>query len=514
MIKAGEDEFAAELPIYLFTGTKCKLVLNNDTSDYYYDLISKGYTNINSNSIHQSRLIDAYKFLKKHIENQISIRDKTEYLRDLFDAIIRKLCFSYYPIEVESEIGMTFELMNSRGKELSSLELLKNYLMYWVYRNIQIANEKEDLTNQINKAWKEVFINLSNSNGNENQCLRIAWTIFYTHIPKNWKGYEGFKSDHVVPLRIFSHRSKIETRNFISSFVNELAVVSIHYSAIIFPLENSLIKEEYTLLTKINNIGNISSFLPLLVVARRKVINDKISKDSYIRLLKTLELFSYRVFLWAEKRSNTGLSKFYRWSNELYNDIHTIDDIIGWILGSIEWYSNENEFRNELCNEFHEWYYHHRLIKYTLFEYELFLLKVEGKGLKPKLLWNELSESTLEHILPQNPDRKSDWSNKWSKGDIKKYLHDISNIVLTLNNSHYSNFDYQRKKGSVGVGFCYANSDIRQERQIASYDEWTVKECKNRRQKLIDWIIARWGINEHYEINEEILKDEDDDFEE
>ena len=55
---------------------------------------------------------------------------------NLFDAIIRKLNFSFYSIEVESEIGMTFELMNSRGKDLSALELLKNYLMHWIYRNV------------------------------------------------------------------------------------------------------------------------------------------------------------------------------------------------------------------------------------------------------------------------------------------------------------------------------------------------------------------------------------------
>jgi len=50
---------------------------------------------------------------------------------------------------------MTFELMNSRGKDLSSMELLKNYLMYWVYRNIPDISEKKILQPQLIKLGKK-----------------------------------------------------------------------------------------------------------------------------------------------------------------------------------------------------------------------------------------------------------------------------------------------------------------------------------------------------------------------
>ncbi len=138
LIELGSEEFKGELPIYLFNGSKSKLVLNNDTADFYFDLITKGIANVETNTIHQKKLLEGYDYLKKHIDTQLGKRQENseDYLRSLFDALIRKLNFSFYPIEVESEIGMTFELMNSRGKELSSMELLKNYLMYWVYRNI------------------------------------------------------------------------------------------------------------------------------------------------------------------------------------------------------------------------------------------------------------------------------------------------------------------------------------------------------------------------------------------
>lgn len=498
LIKISQEDFNAEIPIYLYSGSKSKLRLNNDTVDFYLDLISKGVSNIEANSVHQKRIYDAYCFLKKHIEEQLTKRvDKGEdYLRDLFDAIIRKLNFSFYPIEVESEIGMTFELMNSRGKNLSSMELLKNYLMYWVYRNILDNSEKEDFTSKINKTWKEVYVNIAKCNGSESQCLRIAWTLFVNYTPKNWNGYSGFKSDEVIPLRNFNSKSKEDVKEFLLKFVDGLALISKHYSAIIKPNNNSFDENELNLLTKIRNAGNIANYLPLMVASRIKKETNEVTKDDYFDLLKSLEIFSYRVFLWEGKRSNAGLSKFYRWADDVFSSKHSLKSVTDWIYGTINWYSPENGFRKSLTEDFFGWYHYRRLLKYTLFEYELFLLK--GKN-KPKLNWEDLTDSTIEHILPQNPDSNSNWLIKWTDEERKKYLHDISNLVLTKDNSRYSNFEFDRKKGIAGSGFSYSNSDIRQERKIAEYDDWTPDTCKKRREELTNWVIKNWGIDKHYQ---------------
>lgn len=510
LIKLRQDDFNAEIPIYLYSGSKSKLRLNNDTADFFLDLISKGVSNIEANSVHQKRIYEAYCFLKDHIEEQLKIRaDKGEdYLRDLFDAIIRKLNFSFYPIEVESEIGMTFELMNSRGKDLSSMELLKNYLMYWVYRNIPEISEKEDFTKTINKTWKEVYVNIAKCNGSEGQCLRIAWTLFVSYTPKNWDGYSGFKSDDVMPLRNFSKKTKEEVKSFLLKFVDGLALISKHYSAIVKPNNAPFDENELTLLTKIRNAGNIANYLPLMVASRIKRENNQVENSEYSDFLKSIEVFSYRIFLWEGKRSNTGMSQLYRWADDVFTSKHTLKSVTEWIYGTINWYSHENNFRKSLTEDIFEWYHHRRLLKYTLFEYELHLL--QGKN-KPKLNWEDLTDSTIEHILPQNPNENSSWLSKWTDEERKIYLHDISNLVLTKDNSRYSNFEFERKKGVAGSGYSYSNSDIRQERKIAEYNDWTPANCKKRREELVIWIIKNWGIDKHYQQpTEEIIEDEED----
>lgn len=511
LIDLGMEEYKDELAIFLYKGAKTKLILNNDTSDFFADLISKGCSNMEANSVHQKRLADAYVFLQTHIEKELGKRGEqgNSYLINLFDAIIRKLNFSFYTIELESEIGMTFELMNSRGKDLSSLELLKNYLMHWVYRNIKEPTEKVDTTNVINKNWKEVYVNIAKCNGSESQCLRIAWTLLIDYTPKNWSGYSGFKSDHVLPLRNFSIKSKIEVKNLLINLVNELSLISKHYAAIINPNNTNCESEELNLLKKIRNAGNIATFLPLMVAAKIKHESKEVSTVDYVHFLKAIEKFSYRVFLWEGKRSNSGLSKFYRWAEEIYTSRYPLPTITNAIYETINWYSPEESFRKELIEDFYTWYHHPRLLKYTLFEYELSLL---GDRNKPKLNWEDLSEATIEHILPQNPQSGSNWNVSWTKDQQKKHIHDIGNLVLTIDNSRYSNFDFDRKKGVPGIGYSYSNSDIKQERVVAKYEEWNVENCTNRRNELTNWILANWGIESLLQTVIDVFIDEEEDF--
>lgn len=510
LIKIGQSDFSAEIPIYLYSGSKGKLSLNNNTADFYLDLITKGVSNIEASGVHQRRLLDAYVYLKNHIDEQLKLRENNgvEYLKYLFDALIKKLNFSFYSIKFESEIGMTFELMNSRGKDLSSMELLKNYLMYWVYRNILDESEKENFTKIINKTWKEVYVNIAKCNGSESQCLRIAWTIYVDYTPKNWEGYSGFKSDEVIPLRDFTKKTKEQVKDFLLTFVDGLALISKHYSAIIKPSEELSDLKEFDLFSKIKNAGNIANYLPLMVAVRIQKEKSIISDNDYLDFLKSLETFSYRVFLWEGKRSNAGLSKFYRWADDIFTLKYSLKTVTEWIYGTINWYSNENSFRKSLQDNFFDWYQWRRLLKYTLFEYELWLLK--GKN-KPKLEWEDLSDSTIEHILPQTPEKDSEWLEKWNQEEIKIYLHDISNLVLTKDNSRYRNFEFVRKRGKVGSVYCYSDSDIRQERKVAEFDDWTPSNCKKRRKELLDWIVQTWGIDKHFEVRVEETNEEDDD---
>jgi len=489
----GEAAYERDISDYLYSGATCKLALNNDTGNVFYDLLKNGRANTAARSPHEKRLIAAYTRFQKHIDEQLINRDAESvvYLKELYHAVTQKLHFTFYTIEEECEIGMTFELMNSRGKDLSVLELLKNYLMHWVFRN-DIDDERSTATTLINKNWKDTYTNLGSCAGDEDQCLRIAWTLYCSHVPANWIGYDGFKGDDYIPLRTFTKRSKADTKAFIARFADGLADISRHYASIKSPtVSNTFSRDELLWLTKIHHTGNIANFLPLMVAARKHHEGRRISEADYIAHLKALECFAYRVFLCNGRRSNAGKSSFYRWGHEIFIQTQTLRDVTAKVHDLTRYYATEESFVEENAKP-GDWYGTRSRLKYTLFEYELHLLATEGQGKQPYLTWEQLNDSTIEHILPQTPEEKSHWNAMWSPDDFKTCVHDIANLVLTQNNSSYKNFEFSRKKGTPGQSPSYSNSDIRQERKISSFPDWTRKEFMERRSELVTWINDRW----------------------
>lgn len=512
LIQCGEIDYERDVVDFLYSGATCKLTLSNDTDGLFYDLLKTGQAHTPAQSPHQKRLVAAHGRFKDHIKEQLEIRGENgvAYLKELHAAITSKLGFTYYEIEEEHEIGMTFELMNSRGKDLSVLELLKNYLMHWISRNGATAEERSDMTTLVNKNWKDTYTNIGLSSGNEDQCLRIAWTLYCSYPPANWAGYAGFKGDEYIPLRNFSRRSKEDTKAFILKFVDGLAEISRHYATIVSPnQQNTLSKDELTWLEKIHNTENLANFLPLMVAARIHRQAGNLAEVDYIDLLKSIECYAYRVFLFGRKRSNAGKSSFYMWGYQVFRNQTPIQEIIAGVYALIRYYASEQSFINELAMP-GDWYATRRRLRYTLFEYEIHLLATEGKDKEPALKWHDLNDSTIEHILPQTPKSDSRWKKVWSKQDFNTCLNDIANLVLTQNNSNYLNFEFERKKGQPGQSPSYANSDIRQERRVAIYPNWTREEFDQRRDELIAWISRRWKT-EAVKLNATLeVRDEDD----
>ena len=195
--------------------------------------------------------------------------------------------------------------------------------------------------------------------------------------------------------------------------------------------------------------------------------------------------------LYDGRRSNAGKSSFYRWGYEIFTQPQTLHDVTAGVNDLTRYYATEESFNRKNATP-DNWYGTLHRLKYTLFEYELHLLTTVGKGKQPLLTWEQLNDSTIEHILPQTPEENSHWKSVWNSDRFKTCLHDVANLVLTQNNSNFRNFEFSRKKGTPGQSPSYINSDIRQERKISIFPDWTPKEFMERRSELVAWIDDRW----------------------
>src|SRR5690606_3172028 len=97
----------------------------------------------------------------------------------VYQTVSSKLGFICFSPENTDEIGIMFEVINNRGKNLSELEKIKNYFIY--YSTIHSAAR---LRQRIYDNWGDILKYLSNSdvisNADENNFLRNCFIIFYS----------------------------------------------------------------------------------------------------------------------------------------------------------------------------------------------------------------------------------------------------------------------------------------------------------------------------------------------
>ncbi|HZG71820.1 MAG TPA: DUF262 domain-containing HNH endonuclease family protein [Chondromyces sp.] len=100
---------------------------------------------------------------------------------------------------------------------------------------------------------------------------------------------------------------------------------------------------------------------------------------------------------------------------------------------------------------------------------------------------------TVEHVLPQNPAKNSEWFDNFP--EIEPYVHKLGNLVLLTRkkNSQARNFDFQRKKNAYfqskdGVSTFALTTQVIQE------DEWTPEVLERRQKNLINLLAEEWGL--------------------
>src|SRR5207237_97334 len=94
----------------------------------------------------------------------------------------------------QAEVGVIFEVLNNRGKPLSELEKVKNYLLFLASK---LHLPQHHLADEVNRAWTHVFERLMQADltsaDAEDQLLRSHWLMAYDHHSKNWDGSKSIK---------------------------------------------------------------------------------------------------------------------------------------------------------------------------------------------------------------------------------------------------------------------------------------------------------------------------------
>ncbi|GAA9552543.1 hypothetical protein UBN56_14240 [Helicobacter pylori] len=448
-------------------------------------------------SFYAKNLIDAYAFFKEKISDT-----PVETLEKMFDALIKKMLFSVVELN-DNRIDpfSSFETINNRGKDLSTLELLKNRL-HFVAHKICDEEDLENLQNEINDTYTRIYYDLRFF---EDKHLEG----FLKHFVAYYYGEKGDFKKRLLEMEFNAHKRYTDNTNFDDEYerIDDL-LFYLSYSSKVWNFLHTLDDEELRieitpkmcgLLDKMRRLNALSdnAFLPLLLsLLTIQLAGISGSKQPYSTqelegLLEYLERFGFLIYGVAGK--NTAKNEWIELAFKaiqayrFWGDKISIED-----LPALEknFFNRQGNSALELLEESihskkntEKWYKWGKALNYLLYEYEL------HHNPETTLNFNGSIES-IEHILPQKPDQGYSAKEKnWAKNP--NIVHALGNLLLMAKNANSSlsnkPFDEKRKeylKGSYS------------EKEVAKNASFGVEQIKERSEKLLDFLIAHYRVAE------------------
>lgn len=497
-----------------------RLQLGAGLNNYWVNVsLGNGHPDGQSLIAGERRLRDCATFFDEKLDGLADADPAVEFgrLKDLQGRITSGLGFLVHEVASAAEVGVIFETLNERGRPLSELEKTKNYLLY-LARNIP-DGRADELSELINCSWAKIFVNLAEQGRDgEDQLLRAHWLATRDPDRRTWQQIASVKSAFersqyvsgatrlVPPVEAQAaqgaawDRLYADLKRFVtdlrkcSFFLHEMFDDSAGFESFVTGRDEAR-RASSALLRS----GVVAPYRPLLFAGRLRYPTDG---DFYARLVSICERYSARVFVIRQRRLNAGESRLLRLAHDLYSTPPE-QDRREWVLREIAaliWrYASDSEMRATLATLEENWYVR-RGHKYFLYEYELSLHK-HGQELPPlSFLTGSGEQRTTEHILPQHPRLEATcWWDAFSTEEHAVLQHSLGNLVLTYDNSVYSNRCFVEKRGAAlepggRQERCYAQAALMQERELAAVGAWTPEEIRKRQARLTEWAMARWAV--------------------
>ena len=481
-----------------------KLTLNKDVDGFFKSSVLSDDSGVAGPSIMSHRRLEAAKAqIANYLKSKIGEEGK-EWLRNLYSKVITQLQFTLYQVEQEAEVGVIFEVMNDRGKPLTDLEKVKNYLLY---ASTYLEGMPNELAQRINSTWADILRWLMASgltaSADEDQLLRVHWLAYYDPNSRDWKGsrsvkerfdlreYRGRYPDMLLKLTDYANGIRESCVSFCDA-----SKPARPNSFQTFGEKPKVRREVVEWSLKLVRMGRTATFLPILIAARKRWANDP---GKYLEILKLCEKFAFRVYSLSGYRADAGQAAMLRLAYGIANNSMSFNGATQRLKGRLNAMCGLRSFQSlmsaesELIGDAYNW----GGLRYFLYEYEIHLSA--NNGASPKVAWGDLPrelKNTIEHILPQSITGQRYWESRFSHGEHQRCAHDLGNLTLTKQNSSLSNKPFPEKKGEVGLDkSCYANSPLYAERELGAWEDWTPASIRERREKLLEWARIRWAVD-------------------
>jgi len=402
---------------YIYDGDNHKLELENEDSNFLHKKIFSDDVGeaLYFETPSQKKLYKA----KKYFEESLALMSVAT-LEAVFTVLINSDAILYVVNKI-SDATQIFELLNDRGRSLTSLESVKSFLMYRI-GCLDLKGDGEQSIDHLQDGFSFIYRLVEKYNINEADVLRYHTIVFEDSKTSDYNSPDKFIKSKVNSVLEMGGDDSV-VRDYIIGYVDRLKESFILFNEI---KEN---KDRISSLDELFMIGRVNSFFPLMMHVYKNY------RDDFDDFMAGLVRFTFRASLIGLRNKNES---FYSDINEEENFIGLFDNIF-----SENWWNINSRVEDvfEYRNYFN--WVNKNIIKFILFSYENHL---RAEGGYPQLSKNvyfstdSVKKLSIEHITAQRV-----MNMEMNKDFEENYLHSLGNLVIDTVSSN-------SRKGNNSIG--------------------------------------------------------------
>jgi len=436
-------------PVTLISNNKLKLNRNSD--DYYKQhlVLLKELPLRNTNSS-EKHMRECFNWYYDRIKKEFNTGES---LAAFIDNIVDKLFFTVIEVTDQLNAFKVFETLNARGVQLSSADLLKNYLFFVVDETKPHISEIEELEN----IWSKIVGKLGEQKFED--YLRYYWNSINKSVGKKnlFKNVKG----------------NIKSKEQVFELIRNLNDTADLYLAIQNP-EDEFWRDKPEIRKSLKELKlfQIRQINSLFLSALRNL-----EVENFKKLAKICSVISFRYNIIGGLNPNA--------QEDVYNTVALkISSNKRFEVADFQTiYVSDLNFENDFSTkEFKNTTRNHKIVKYILSKIEVYQHKNE---IDP-----ESDLFTIEHILPENAD--DTWGN-FTFEEINRSVYRMGNLTLLERKLN-------REAGQKGyvekiVLFAQSNSELTKTLPD-NFNTWNEDKLAARQRELAKHAKAIWKIQE------------------
>ena len=452
--KESEEKLARELRELLVKVEGKELLLlqtNHDSSHHFATFLREGTaeTSDGAKTVADRELLKAIEECQEFVS---SWTEQGRRLTSLAALLKNRLSFLLHEIAQEISVYTVFEVLNSRGIEVSWLDRLKSILMGAAFELKKV--DQRGLIDELHVIWRDIYTVIGLRQGMNTEALRFAGTLRQTYAPSRPLGEQA----SVDLLR--SSAPNAEQIRKIASWL--LAVTKAC--------------DVVTANPRLNAVTRISQ-ARLLAVAIH--LRKDIGTDERKALLSCWENVSFRIYGMLNKDARTRVGDYVRLAWDIINrslSPPSIEKALKAIGTEFPIEDAVDAMRDADCYEGRE-----GELRYFMFRYEEYLARRQGLNFSNEQwekIWLATPVRSIEHIWPQST----------SPSDVVNRLGNLMLLPPNLN----STLQDTRPKAKIEA---YRKTGLLIAEEVATTLEtrrWSKKSIKERERTLLEWAATEW----------------------